>query len=195
MTAALNTSALERDAAQVNADGHAPRPGEIDGQHYFFTTLGAFHQMVEQGQMLEYAEVFGNLYGSPRAPVEAAMRDGRDTLFDVDWQGGQQIRASTLGSQVVSIFILPPTQEALRQRLNNRGQDSDEVIARRLAAAREEMSHFHEFDYVVVNEDFDAAVDELCAVFTASRLRRAQQAQRHHGLIEALLAESTPASD
>ena len=138
------------------------------------------------------APLVGHL--GPLLPLASALRAaGHDVLLEIDWQGARQVREKV--PEAVSVFILPPSREALEQRMRKRGQDSDEVIARRLAAAREEMSHFHEFDYVVVNEDFDAAVDELCAVFTASRLRRAQQAQRHHGLIEALLAESTPASD
>ena len=120
--------------------------------------------MVEQGQMLEHAEVFGNLYGSPRAPVEAAMRDGRDTLFDVDWQGGQQIRASALGGHVVSIFVLPPSLPELERRLRARGQDSDGVIAGRMAKSRAEISHWAEYDYVLVNDDLDRTEHNLRAI-------------------------------
>ena len=159
----------------VSATTRPPRPGEVDGRHYYFTTPGAFRQMVEQGQMLEYAEVFGNLYGSPRAPVEAAMRDGRDTLFDVDWQGGQQIRASALGGHVVSIFVLPPSLPELERRLRARGQDSDAVIADRMQKSRDEISHWAEYDYVLVNDDLDETEQRLRAILTAERLRRERQ--------------------
>ncbi|WP_295042934.1 guanylate kinase [uncultured Paracoccus sp.] len=159
----------------VSATTRAPRAGEVDGQHYYFTSAGAFHQMVEQGQMLEHAEVFGNLYGSPSAPVEAAMRDGRDTLFDVDWQGGQQIRASALGGHVVSIFVLPPSLPELERRLRTRGQDSDAVIAGRMEKSRSEISHWAEYDYVLVNDDLDQTEQNLRAILTAERLRRDRQ--------------------
>lgn len=159
----------------VSATTRPPRPGETEGQHYYFTTPGAFRQMVEQGQMLEYAEVFGNLYGSPSAPVEAAMRDGRDTLFDVDWQGGQQIRASALGGHVVSIFVLPPSLPELERRLRGRGQDSEAVIAGRMEKSRAEISHWAEYDYVLVNDDLDETEHRLRAILTAERLRRDRQ--------------------
>lgn len=159
----------------VSATTRPPRAGEVDGQHYYFTSPGAFHQMVEQGQMLEHAEVFGNLYGSPRAPVETAMRDGRDTLFDVDWQGGQQIRASALGGHVVSIFVLPPSLPELERRLRARGQDSDAVIAGRMEKSRAEISHWAEYDYVLVNDDLDETEHRLRAILTAERLRRERQ--------------------
>ena len=159
----------------VSATTRPPRPGEVEGQHYYFTTPGAVRQMVEQGQMLEYAEVFGNLYGSPRAPVEAAMRDGRDTLFDVDWQGGQQIRASALGGHVVSIFVLPPSLPELERRLRARGQDSDAVIASRMEKSRAEISHWAEYDYVLINDDLDETEHRLRAILTAERLRRDRQ--------------------
>ncbi|SNR25749.1 guanylate kinase [Paracoccus sediminis] len=159
----------------VSATTRPPRPGEIDGHHYYFTTPGAFRQMAEQGQMLEHAEVFGHLYGSPRVPVEAAMRDGRDTLFDVDWQGGQQIRASALGGHVVSIFVLPPSLPELERRLRARGQDSDAVIAGRMEKSRSEISHWAEYDYVLVNDDLDRTERDLRAIVTAERLRRDRQ--------------------
>ncbi|MDP5306014.1 guanylate kinase [Paracoccus spongiarum] len=160
----------------VSATTRAPRPGEIDGQHYHFTSPDSFRALVAEGQMLEHAEVFGNLYGSPRAPVEAAMREGRDTLFDVDWQGGQQIRASALGGHVVSIFVLPPSLPELERRLRGRGQDSDAVIAGRMQKSRAEISHWAEYDYVLVNDDLDATEARLRAILTAERLRRIRQA-------------------
>ncbi|TBN41875.1 guanylate kinase [Paracoccus subflavus] len=174
----------------VSATTRPPRPGEVDGQHYHFTTPGAFLQMVEQGQMLEYAEVFGNLYGSPRAPVEAAMRDGRDTLFDVDWQGGQQIRASALGGHVVSIFVLPPSLPELERRLRARGQDSDAVIAGRMRKSRDEISHWAEYHYVLVNDDLDETEHRLRAILTAERLRRERQGELGR-FVKALMEEET----
>lgn len=156
----------------VSATTRPPRPGEVDGQHYHFTDRAAFQAMVADGRMLEHAEVFGNLYGSPAAPVETAISEGRDTLFDVDWQGGQQIRASHLGQQVVSIFILPPSLAELERRLRARGQDSDEVIAGRMRKSRDEISHWAEYDYVLVNDDLDATEADLRAILTAERLRR-----------------------
>ena len=125
--------------------------------------------------MLEHAEVFGHRYGSPRAPVQAAVEAGRDTLFDIDWQGGQQIRNSTLARDVVSVFVLPPSIAALEERLRGRGQDSDAVIAGRMARARDEISHWAEYDYVLVNHDLDRATDELVAIVRAERMRRDRQ--------------------
>lgn len=159
----------------VSATTRAPRPGEVDGQHYHFTTPEAFRALVDQGQMLEHAEVFGNLYGSPRAPVEAAMNEGRDTLFDVDWQGGQQIRDSALGAHAVSIFVLPPSLPELERRLRARGQDSEQVIAGRMEKSRAEISHWAEYDYVLVNDDLDETEAKLRAILTAERLRRERQ--------------------
>ena len=130
--------------------------------------------MVAAGQMLEHAEVFGNLYGSPRAPVEAAMVEGRDTLFDIDWQGGQQVKQA-MGGDVVSIFILPPSIAELDRRLRTRGQDSDEVIRARMAKSEAEISHWAEYDYVLVNEDIDRAEAELKTIVQAERMRRDRQ--------------------
>ncbi|SNT71548.1 guanylate kinase [Paracoccus seriniphilus] len=159
----------------ISATTRPPRPGEEDGRDYYFTTPEKFRALVADDQMLEHAEVFGNLYGSPRGPVEVAMRDGRDTLFDVDWQGGQQIRASALGGHVVSIFVLPPSLPELERRLRSRGQDSDEVIAGRMQKSRSEISHWAEYDYVLVNDDLDETEARLRAILTAERLRRDRQ--------------------
>ncbi|MCQ0970034.1 guanylate kinase [Paracoccus sp. TK19116] len=159
----------------VSATTRSPRAGEIDGHHYHFTDSVTFRDLVAQGQMLEHAEVFGNLYGSPRGPVEAAMREGRDTLFDVDWQGGQQIRASALGRQVVSIFVLPPSMAELERRLRARGQDAADVIANRMEKARDEISHWAEYDYVLVNDDLDETEARLRTILNAERLRRDRQ--------------------
>jgi guanylate kinase len=159
----------------VSATTRAPRPGEQDGREYFFRARPEFEAMVEAGQMLEHAEVFGNLYGTPRGPVEANMQDGCDTVFDIDWQGGQQIRNSALGRDVVSIFVLPPSIAELDRRLHSRGQDSDEVIAGRMAKSRDEISHWAEYDYVLVNEDLEATFDRLKTILEAERMRRDRQ--------------------
>lgn len=159
----------------VSATTRRPRPGEEHGVHYWFHDRSSFQALVAAGGMLEHAEVFGNLYGSPRAPVEQAMAEGRDTLFDVDWQGGQQIRNSALGKDAVSVFILPPSIAELERRLRARGQDSDEVIAGRMAKSRDEISHWAEYDYVLVNEDAGATFARLEAIVTAERLKRDRQ--------------------
>lgn len=159
----------------VSATTRQPRPGEQNGREYYFHTRDAFASLVQSGDMLEHAEVFGNFYGSPKAPVEAAMREGRDTLFDIDWQGGQQIRNSSLGRDVVSIFILPPSIAELESRLRARAQDSDEIIAGRMEKSRDEISHWAEYDYVIVNRDIDNAFNELTAILQAERLKRDRQ--------------------
>jgi len=158
----------------VSATTRPPRPGEADGREYYFRSRAEFEAMVAAGEMLEHAEVFGHLYGSPRAPVERAMAEGRDTLFDIDWQGGQQIRQA-MRDDVVSIFILPPSIAELERRLHQRAQDSDEVIRRRMAKSQAEISHWAEYDYVIVNDDIDAAEAQLRTILTAERSRRDRQ--------------------
>ncbi|QYK43547.1 MAG: guanylate kinase [Paracoccaceae bacterium] len=159
----------------VSATTRPPRPAEVDGQHYYFLSRGDFLSQVEKGEMLEHAEVFGNLYGSPRAPVEQAMAEGHDTLFDIDWQGGQQIRSSALGRDVVSVFVLPPSIAELERRLRGRAQDSDEVIAGRMAKSRDEISHWAEYDYVLVNDDLHSTYSRLQGILEAERERRDRQ--------------------
>lgn len=159
----------------VSATTRQPRPGEEDGREYYFRAREVFETMVKTGEMLEHAEVFGNFYGSPKGPVEAAMKEGRDTLFDIDWQGGQQIRNSSLGRDVVSIFVLPPSIAELESRLRGRAQDSEEVIAGRMAKSRDEISHWAEYDYVIVNRDIDTAFNELTTILQAERLKRDRQ--------------------
>lgn len=159
----------------VSATTRAPRPGEVDGREYHFVTRPEFEDMVDRGELLEHAEVFGNLYGSPRAPIEAAMGQGRDTLFDIDWQGGQQIRNSPLGREVVSIFILPPSMAELERRLRSRGQDSSEVIAGRMARSMAEVSHWAEYDYVLVNRDLEETEARVRQIVEVERLRRERQ--------------------
>jgi guanylate kinase len=147
----------------------------VDGRDYRFLDREAFQRMVAAGEMLEHAEVFGHFYGSPRKPVEEAMTEGRDTLFDIDWQGGQQIRNSALGKDVVSIFILPPSIAELEHRLRARGQDSEEVIAGRMARSQAEISHWAEYDYVLINDDLDETTQKLKTIVTAERMRRDRQ--------------------
>ena len=159
----------------VSATTRAPRPGESDGREYYFKTRKAFENMVKSGDMLEHAEVFGNLYGSPRAPVEAAMAAGLDTLFDVDWQGGQQIRNSALGRDVVSVFVLPPSIAELESRLRGRAQDSDAVIGERMEKSLSEISHWAECDYVLVNRDIDRAFADLTTIVQDERRKRDRQ--------------------
>lgn len=159
----------------VSATTRAPRPGEEDGREYYFKTREGFEAMVAEGEMLEHAEVFGNLYGSPKGPVEAAMKEGRDTLFDIDWQGGQQIRNSALGRDVVSIFVLPPSIAELERRLRSRAQDSDEVIQGRMEKSQSEISHWAEYDYVIVNTDIDEAFQRLITILQAERMKRDRQ--------------------
>jgi len=162
-----------------------PRPGEQDGVDYYFVSREAFERMVEQGAFLEYATVFDNMYGSKRSLVEEKLRDGIDVIMDMDWQGARQVREAMPG--VVSIYVLPPSLEALRQRLEGRGQDSEEVIERRMRKARDEIAHFDEYDYLVINDDFDTAVGDLERIIRASRLRLAPQRGRHAAVIEQLL--------
>ena len=159
----------------VSATTRAPRSGETDGREYYFRSRADFETMVQDGQMLEHAEVFGNFYGSPSAPVEAAMLEGRDTLFDIDWQGGQQIRNSALGRDAVSVFVLPPSIAELERRLRALAQDSDGVIAGRMEKSRDEISHWAEYDYVLINTDIDAAFLELKTILQAERMRRDRQ--------------------
>ena len=159
----------------ISATTRAPRPGEEHGCEYYFHTREEFIQMVDRGEMLEHAEVFGNFYGSPKGPVESAINGGQDVLFDVDWQGGQQVRNSALGKHVLSIFILPPSIPELERRLISRGQDSKEVIDNRMAKSRDEISHWPEYDYVLVNDDLEATEDRLKTIISAERLRLTQQ--------------------
>jgi len=160
----------------ISATTRKPRPGEQDGREYYFRSREEFEAMVRDGQMLEHAEVFGNFYGSPRAPVEAAMQAGTDTVFDIDWQGGQQVKQAMRGD-VVSIFILPPSIAELDRRLRSRAQDSDEVIAGRMAESRDEISHWAEYDYVLVNDDLVRTFDSLKTIVVAERLKRERQPQ------------------
>ena len=159
----------------VSATTRAAREGEKDGREYHFVEEAAFKSMVRDGDMLEHAFVFGNFYGSPRGPVQDAIEAGADVLFDIDWQGAQQIANSPLAPHVLSIFLLPPSINELRRRLESRGQDSAEVIAKRMTRSWDEISHWDSYDYVLVNDDLDATEDRLRTIITAERLRRTQQ--------------------
>jgi guanylate kinase len=161
----------------VSATTRPPRTGEQDGREYYFRSKADFMAMIVGDEMLEHAEVFGNHYGSPKGPVEAALAQGRDTLFDIDWQGGQQIRNSSLGRDVVSIFVLPPSISELENRLRGRAQDSDAVIAGRMAKSQSEISHWAEYDYVLVNRELDQTFTQLRTILEGERLRRERQPQ------------------
>lgn len=173
----LSRALLEREpelSMSVSATTRPPRPGEVDGRDYYFIGPDVFHSMVAQGEFLEYARVFDNHYGTLRAPVENALRDGRDVLFDVDWQGTQQLAAAAR-DDLVSVFILPPSFAELESRLRRRAQDPKEVVARRMAKAADEMSHWAEYDYVIVNREIEASVAGVQAILAAERLRRHRQ--------------------
>ena len=186
----LTRALLERERGiqlSVSYTSRPPRPGEVDGVHYHFVPRPVFELMVERGEFFEHAVVHGDLKGTARRPVFDALAAGRDVLLEIDWQGARQVRAKV--PDAISVFILPPSRAALDERMRKRGQDSEAVIAQRLAAAREEMSHYGEFDYVVVNEVFETAVADMCSIFTASRLRKDAQVARHARLITSLLVD------
>jgi guanylate kinase len=155
----------------VSATTRPMRPGEVDGRDYWFVDRSKFESMVQQDELLEWANVFDHRYGTPRAPVEAALSAGQDMLFDIDWQGTQQLREKA-GEDVVSVFILPPSAADLEQRLHSRAQDSDAVIRGRMSRASDEMSHWAEYDYIVINQNIDVAFAEVHSVLNAERLKR-----------------------
>ena len=159
----------------ISATTRKPRKGEQNGKDYYFISEDEFHKKVSNSEMLEHAEVFGNLYGSPITPVLSSIDNGNDVLFDVDWQGSQQIKNSRLSEFVLSIFILPPSIKELESRLKLRNQDSDEVISNRMAKSVEEISHWPEYDYVLVNDDIDETEEKLKTIINAERLRLSQQ--------------------
>ncbi len=163
----------------VSVTTRSPRPGEIEGKDYFFITKDRFAQMRDRNELLEWAEVFGNFYGTPRKPVEEALGKGRDVLFDIDWQGTQQL-AQAMEDDLVRLFILPPSADELQNRLINRAQDSSSVVAKRMAEASREISHWPEYDYVIVNDEIEEAHRQVMAVLSAERLRR----RRRVGLTE-----------
>ena len=163
----------------ISVTTRSPRPGEVEGKDYYFITKDRFAQMRDRNELLEWAEVFGNHYGTPRKPVEEALSKGRDVLFDIDWQGTQQL-AQAMEDDLVRLFILPPSPDELQNRLINRAQDSPSVVAKRMAEASREISHWPEYDYVIVNDDIEESHAQVMAVLSAERLRR----RRRVGLTE-----------
>ena len=178
----ISRALLARDGnliMSVSYTTRPPRSGEVDGRDYHFVSGARFDEVVAQGGMLEHAQVFGYNYGTPRAPVDAALARGRDVLFDIDWQGTQQL-AQNARSDLVSVFVLPPSMPELERRLRSRAQDSENVVKQRMAKAGDEMSHYREYDYIVVNHDLEASVVQLQGILGAERLRR----DRQLGLVE-----------
>jgi guanylate kinase len=163
-----------RMALSISVTTRPRRPGEVHGRHYHFIDRKTFEQMVKAGELLEHAEVFGNFYGTPRKPVENALNNGRDVLFDVDWQGAKQLRKHA-AVDVVSVFVLPPSSGELARRLHTRAQDDKKVIRARMAKSGDEMSHWNEYDYVIVNHDLDRAFNEIRSILMAERLKRERQ--------------------
>ena len=184
----LSRRLLEADGEitlSISATTRAKRPGEVDGRDYFFVSEKEFQRMVDAGEFLEHATVFGHRYGTPRKPVLDALGAGRDVLFDIDWQGTQQLRQQ-VREDVATIFVLPPSRAELERRLHTRAQDSDEVVAKRMEKANDELSHWAEYDYVIVNEDFERAHAEVVTILAAERLKRARRPGLP-GFIESLM--------
>ncbi|MBC8269143.1 MAG: guanylate kinase [Rhodospirillaceae bacterium] len=172
----ISRALMERDdnlTMSVSATTRTARPGEVDGKDYYFVDKAAFDTMVAEGKMLEHAQVFDHFYGTPKEPVEAALIEGRDVMFDVDWQGTQQL-AENASKDLVRVFILPPSMEELERRLYARAQDSEDVVKKRMAEAASEMSHYPEYDYIVVNTDIDDSVSRVEAILIAERQKKAR---------------------
>jgi len=183
---------IQRDShivVSVSSTTRPIRPGEEDGVNYHFLSTDAFEQKIADEDFLEHAKVFDNFYGTSKSAVEAQLKKGKDVILEIDWQGAQQVRS--IMPDAISIFILPPSLDELQRRLSGRGTDSDEVIARRMADAQSEISHYHEFDYIVINNVFDIALEELHSVFRATRLTQDNQFKKHRSLIQSLI-ESQP---
>ena len=172
----------------VSATTRKSRPGEVNGREYHFLTVDEFRERINDGQFLEHAKVFGNLYGTPLEPVMESINDGKDLIFDVDWQGGKQIRSSSLSKFVISIFILPPSIKALQERLMKRAQDSSETVKDRMTKSIGEIMHWKEYDYVIVNNDFEQTLNEVKSIITSEKLRRVRNSQLED-LVETLTYE------
>ncbi|MBE2899160.1 guanylate kinase [Pasteurellaceae bacterium 20609_3] len=188
IAALLNNLGEGKAKVSVSHTTRAPRPGEVDGVHYYFCDVGSFKQHIADGHFLEYAQVFENYYGTSKPMIEESLAQGIDVFLDIDWQGAQQVREKL--PECKSIFILPPSLAELEQRLQRRGQDSEEVIAKRMEKAIAEMSHYAEYDYVVVNDQFQQALCQLQAILQAEKLTLAAQQKNHGALIAQLLAKS-----
>ncbi len=187
INALLETNPTYDMKVSVSHTTRGMRPGEVHGVHYNFVSVEEFKELAAQNAFLEHAEVFGNFYGTSRLWIEQQLNKGIDVFLDIDWQGAQQIR--TLMPEAKSIFILPPSKDELERRLNARGQDSEAVIARRMDEARSEISHFTEYDYVIVNDDFDVALIDFKAIIRAERLKQDKQAAKYSSMLTALLAQ------
>lgn len=185
--ALLKTQPLYDTQVSVSHTTRSMRPGEIHGEHYYFISQDEFLKMIEENAFLEHASVFGNYYGTSRKVIEDVLKSGVDIFLDIDWQGAKQIRHSMPTAR--SIFILPPSQDELYRRLRGRGQDSDEVIKKRMAQAVAEIEHYDEYDYLIVNDDFNTALADLQSIIRSERLRLERQIQRHDALISKLLAD------
>tara|TARA_R110001592_G_scaffold4275_12_gene23998 strand:+ start:15882 stop:16502 length:621 start_codon:yes stop_codon:yes gene_type:complete len=177
---------LDSLRVSVSHTTRAMRPGEIDGVNYHFTSRESFLALVTQSDFLEHAEVFGNLYGTSQSAVEKTLAQGNDLILEIDWQGAQQVRRAMPDSK--SIFILPPSRSTLRERLTNRGQDEESIIEGRMALAVDEISHYVEYDYLVINDDFNTALDDLKSILRSARLNVGHQEGRYQGLLTALLS-------
>ncbi len=179
----ISRALLERDdnlTMSVSATTRPMRPGEVDGEDYYFVDEPKFNQMIADGELLEHANVFGNFYGTPRKPVEDALAEGKDILFDIDWQGTQQLAANdSTRDDLVSVFILPPNTAELENRLRTRAQDPEEVVQKRMSKAADEMSHYREYGYVIVNDEIDASVGQVQTILTAERTRIGRQMGLH----------------
>lgn len=180
--------AVAKAAVSVSHTTRSPRPGEIDGEHYHFVDHAKFEDMIEQDDFFEWAKVFDNYYGTSKAAIEQTLEQGYDVFLDIDWQGARQVKQ--LKPDAKSIFIAPPSQSALLTRLLNRRQDSEEVINKRMAEAHSEISHYTEFDYIIVNDDFELALSELTAILIANRCSQAKQAKKYQALFDDLLAKA-----
>ncbi|MEO9943867.1 MAG: guanylate kinase [Paraglaciecola sp.] len=184
------TTGVHNNAMQVSVSHttRAPRPGEVDGVHYHFVDHAEFEALIAENAFFEWAEVFGNYYGTSRVIIEQTLAKGIDVFLDIDWQGARQVKAQI--PDTATIFVAPPSKEELQRRLTQRGQDSAEVIAERMTKAVSEISHYHEFDFIVVNDDFEAALNELDAIVTTRRLRKEKQIIRYQSLFDNLLTDN-----
>ena len=184
----LVTALIKADkhvSVSVSHTTRAMRPGEQHGVNYHFVSHDDFKGLIAKGDFLEHAEVFGNFYGTSRSALQEVLDQGNDLILEIDWQGAQQVRK--LMPEALSVFILPPSQQALRERLDGRGQDSEEIIAGRMKEAVSEMVHYDEYDYVIINDDFDVALEDLKAVFRSNRLQLKKQQQRHAALLKQMI--------
>ena len=185
ITALLSAKRDYPAQVSISHTTRSPRPGEVNGEHYHFVTEAEFKQLISENAFFEWAEVFGNYYGTSRITIEEALAKGIDVFLDIDWQGARQVREMMPDAR--GIFILPPSRKELESRLTKRGQDSSEIIAKRMAQAQAEMSHYNEYDYLIVNDDFAAATQELSAIIKSSRNELAKQAAKYQTSINALL--------